>query len=178
MSHRARMLVLLVAILAMPAAAFAGSITGVEGTLNTVFQKDQTSFSGIGMRLHMRAPGNITGLSLVPTIQYWNNHSTFSSFGITSSRSDATLGIESRYAFTGVQLQPYFGLGYGLHFLSSEVTAPGVNGSDSVTKGAMSLLGGISVPLAGSLQNDFGAQYDFMGDGSQFKLNWGFRYSF
>ena len=42
----------------------------------------------------------------------------------------------------------------------------------------MCLLSGITVPLAGSLQNDFGIQYDFLGDDAQFKINWGFRYAF
>lgn len=179
MTRRARMLAALVVLSAMPATAFAGSILGVEGTLNTVFQKDQTSFSGIGVRLHCAGPSSIPGMTFVPTLQYWSNRNNISAFGISSERSDATMGMEVRYTFTDASLQPYLGTGYAIHFFNDQVTTPETgNQSESLSKGALMALGGISVPLAGSLHNDFGMQYDFAGDRAQFKLNWGFRYEF
>jgi len=179
MTRRARMLAALAVLSAMPATAFAGSIQGLEATLNTVFQKDQTSFSGVGVRLHCAGPSSIPGMSFVPTLQYWSNRNNISAFGISSERSDAMMGVEVRYTFENASLQPYLGTGYGIHFMTDQVSTPETGSqSQSLSKGALMALGGISVPLAGSLHNDFGMQYDFAGDRAQFKLNWGFRYAF
>lgn len=178
MTHRARTLVLAATLLALPAAAFAGSIQAIEGTLNTVFQKEQTSFSGIGVRVHMAGPAAIPGMSLVPTLQYWSSKNDMSEFGFKSQRSDAMMGIEARYNWKS-SLLPYAGMGYGIHFMDDQVTSTSTGDqSKSLSKGAISLLGGISVPLAGKLHNDFGGQYFFLGDRAQFKLDWGFRYEF
>lgn len=177
--HRARTLALLAACLALPTIAHAGSIRAIEGTLNTVFQKEQTSFSGIGLRLHLAGPAEIPGLSFVPTLQFWSSKNSISAFGIKSQRSDAMLGVESRYTWTGPALQPYAGLGYGVHFLNDQVTTPSTGTeTQTLSKGAFTLLGGITMPLAGNLHNDFGAQYVCAGDRAQFKIDWGFRYSF
>lgn len=179
MSQRARMLAALAILLATPAVTSAGSIRGVEGTLNTVFQKDQTSFSGVGLRLHVAGPSSVPDMSFVPTLQYWSNRNNLTAFGISSQRSDAELGIETRYTFSSVSLQPYFGGSYGIHFMTDEVTTPETGSqSQTLTKGALGILGGISVPLAGNLHNDFGVQYDFAGERAQLKLDWGFRYEF
>ncbi len=178
MTHRARTLVLAAALLALPALAHAGSFQAVEGTLNTVFQKEQTSFSGIGLRLHMAGPAAMPGVTFVPTLQYWSSKNTMSDFGISSERSDAMLGIEARYNFRA-SLLPYAGVGYGIHFLEDQATTPQTgHQSNSLSKGGLSVLGGISVPLAGSLHNDFGVQYFFLGERAQFKIDWGFRYAF
>lgn len=179
MSHRARMLAALTVFTVMPAIAAAGSIRAVEATLNTVFQKDQTSFSGVGLRIHVAGPSSVPGMSCVPTLQYWANRNNISAFGIQSQRSDATMAVEARYTFMKTSLQPYLGTGYGIHFMTDEVSTPATGTqSQSLSKGALSVLGGISVPLAGNLHNDFGMQYDFAGDRAQFLLNWGFRYAF
>ncbi|MFI5370478.1 MAG: opacity family porin [Candidatus Eisenbacteria bacterium] len=179
MTHRAWMLAALAIFLAAPAIATAGSIRGIEATLNTVFQKDQTSFSGVGLRLHVAGPASIPDMSFVPTMQYWSNRNNISAFGISSQRSDAALGLETRYTFSTVSLQPYLGASYGIHFMTDEVTTPATGSqSQTLTKGALGVLGGISVPLAGNLHNDFGLQYAFLGDRAQLKLDWGFRYAF
>jgi len=179
MSHRAWTLASLVLFMGLPAAVFAGSIQAVEGTLNTVFQKEQTSFSGIGLRLHLAGPASMPGMSFVPTMQYWSSRNTLSSFGIKSRRSDAMFGMETRYTFMKPTLRPYAGVGYGIHFFNDEVTTPATGTqSQTLSKGAFSVLGGISLPLAGNLHNDFGAEYIFAGERAQFKLDWGFRYSF
>jgi hypothetical protein len=173
------MLASLALLLGLPTLAHAQSIRGIEGTLNTVFQREQTSFSGIGLRLHMTGPASIPGMSFVPTLQYWSSHNEISTFGIKSTRSDAMLGMETRYTFDDVTLKPYAGVGYGIHFFNDQVTTPATGDqSQSLSKGAFSLLGGISTPLSGNLHNDFGAQYVMAGDRAQFKLDWGFRYSF
>ena len=179
MTPRARMLASVALFMGLPTLAFAGSIRAVEGTLNTVFQKEQTSFSGIGLRLHLAGPASIPGMSFVPTLQYWSSHNEISAFGIKSERSDAMLGMETRYTFDNVTLKPYAGLGYGIHFFDDQVTTPQTGSqSQSLSKGAFNLLGGVSMPLSGNLHNDFGAQYVMAGDRAQFKLDWGFRYAF
>jgi opacity protein-like surface antigen len=181
--HRARTLVLagLIAILAVPAPALSAPLTGVEGIFHTVFQQDQSSFSGIGVRLHLKSAQLIENVTIAPSIQYWRNHSHVSSFDISSTRSDARLGADARYTFLQYAVQPWVGGGWGLHFLSSKVTAPAlglVEAEDSVVRGGMSLGAGVSTPIAGKLTNDFGLEYDFLGTQSQMKLNFGLRYRF
>jgi hypothetical protein len=181
MLRRAWMLVFALACTLSPAAALAGSIQGIEGTLSTVFQKEQSSFSGLGLQLHVAGPASLPDLTFVPTLQYWSQRANVSDFGIRSQRSDAMLGVESRWTFSQVSMAPYVGAGYGLHFFNTDFSAPSLgvpSAQQSFTRGAFSVLGGVTMPLAGRLQNDFGASYDFAGAAAQFKLNWGFRFKF
>ena len=183
MPHRARTLALagLIAFLAIPAPALSAPLTGVEGIFHTVFQQDQSSFSGIGVRVHLKSAQLIENVTITPSIQYWRNHSRLSSFDIASTRSDARLGVDARYTFLQYGVQPWVGGGWGLHFLSNKVTAPSlglVEAEDSVMRGGLSVGGGISTPIAGQLTNDFGIEYDMLGAQSQLKLNFGLRYRF
>lgn len=180
---RARMLALagLIACLAVPAPALSAPLTSVEGNFYSIFQSNQSSFSGLGMRLHFKSAALIENITITPSIQYWRNHTNVPSFGVESSRSDARLGVDMRYTFLQYGVQPWVGGGWGLHFLDNELSAPTlglVNAEDSVVKGGMSLGGGLSTPIAGQLTNDFGIEYDFIGDQSQLKLNFGVRYRF
>lgn len=181
--HRARTLALagLVALVAIPAPALSAPITGVEGIFHTVFQQDQSSFSGIGVRVHLKSAQLIENVTIAPSIQYWRNHSHVESFDISSTRSDARLGVDARYTFLQYAVQPWVGGGWGLHFLSSRVTAPSlglIEAEDSVVRGGLAIGGGLSTPIVGALSNDFGLEYDFLGSQSQLKLNFGLRYRF
>lgn len=178
----ARMLVvLLVAAIALPATLRAGPLASIEGVTSTVFQRDQSSFSGIGLRLKIQPPQLTEGLTVVPMLEYWRAKSTVRSFGIESTRKDATLGTYMRYEFKREGWQPYGGVGLGLHFISDEVDAPTLglnNESDSLIKGGLMLVGGVSFGLAGNLGNLLEAEYHHLPDQGQFKINWGLSWAF
>ncbi|NOT35452.1 MAG: hypothetical protein HOP12_15005 [Candidatus Eisenbacteria bacterium] len=181
--RRARMLasIVLLATLAQPVVSHSAPITGVEGVFHTIFQQDQSSFSGLGLRVHLKSASLIENVTITPSIQFWRNRNRVESFDITSTRSDARLGADARYTFLQYSVRPWVGAGWGLHFLSNEVNAPTlglVNAEDSVIRGGMSIGAGLSTPIAGKLANDFGLEYDFLGRGSQTKLNMGLHYSF
>lgn len=181
--HRARTLALagLIATLAIPAPAHSAPVTGVEAIFHTVFQDNQSSFSGIGLRVHLQSARLIPNVSIAPSIQYWRNRTNVASFGIESQRSDARLGVDARYTFLQYGVQPWIGGGWGLHFLSDRATAPQlglIDAEDSVVRGGFVLGGGLSTPVVGNLTNDFGLEYDFLGSDSQLKLNFGLRYRF
>lgn len=203
---RARKLLILAALLAAPLPALAQSadtpvpggakpaataattekssplgVTSVEGILSTIFQSGQSSFSGTGLRLHLHPSSLMEGFSLVPSLEYWRNSNQLDTFGIKSTEKDATLGIEFRYQFPRESaFKPYLGVGYGLHFLSSEfeATTLGIDGSDSVTLGGVSVLGGISMPITERLLNVFELKFHYLPDNSQTKLNYGLAWNF
>jgi len=177
----ARMLATLVALsLSVPAAALAaGAITSVEGMTSTIFQHGQSSFSGIGLRVQVHPTQLIQNVTLMPTLEYWRNTSNISSFGIESTRKDATMGVDARYDFPHQGLRPYVGAGIALHFLSNRVDAPslGLNdATDSTIKGGLSLLGGVTFGIAGKLSNLIELKYHHVPDQSQLKINWGLSY--
>ena len=203
---RARKLLILAALLAAPLPALAQSadtpvpggakppatatptdkssplgVTSVEGILSTIFQSGQSSFSGTGLRLHLHPSRLMEGFSLVPSLEYWRNSNQLDTFGIKSTEKDATLGIEFRYQFPRESaFKPYLGVGYGLHFLSSEfeATTLGIDGSDSVTLGGVSVLGGLSMPITERLLNVFELKFHYLPDNSQTKLNYGLAWNF
>jgi len=169
----ARMLATLVALsLSVPAAALAaGAITSVEGMTSTIFQHGQSSFSGIGLRVQVHPTQLIQNVTLMPTLEYWRNTSNISSFGIESTRKDATMGVDARYDFPHQGLRPYVGAGIALHFLSNRVDAPSLG-----LKGGLSLLGGVTFGIAGKLSNLIELKYHHVPDQSQLKINWGLSY--
>jgi hypothetical protein len=153
----------------------------LEGVTSTIFQKRQSSFSGIGLRMRVRVPQLIEGFSVVPMIEYWRNRSTLEDFGVEATRKDATLGALLRYDWKREGWQPYAGAGIGLHFLSAQLDAPSLgfdDESESVMKGGLALLGGVRFGLAGKLGNLIELEYHGIGEQSQLKFNWGLSYDF
>jgi hypothetical protein len=68
------------------------------------------------------------------------------------------------------------GAGLGVHFLSTEVDAPsyGLNhATDSVIKGGLSALAGITFPLSKRLDNFIELKYHHLPGDSQLKINMG-----
>src|SRR5262245_9980890 len=175
MRVKARMLVVaLLAASVLPAAAHAGPMVGLEGITSTVFQQEQSSFSGIGLRLKIQPPQLVEGLTVVPLLEYWRAKSTLRAFDIESVRKDATLGTYMRFDFAHENWQPYAGLGLGMHFISDEVDAPTLglnNASDTIIKGGLMLVGGVSFGLSGKLGNMLEAEYHHLPGQSQFKAN-------
>ena len=179
----ARMLVVLLPFVttALPARIQAGPLTSIEAVTSTVFQRDQSSFSGIGLKLKIQPPQLAQGLTVVPMLEYWRAKSTVRAFGIESTRKDATLGTFMRYDFQHEGWQPYAGIGVGLHFISDEVDAPSLglnNESDSLIKGGVLLVGGAAFGLSGNLGNLLEAEYHYLPDQGQFKVNWGLTWKF
>ena len=81
-----------------------------------------------------------------------------------------------RYSFQREGWRPYVGAGLGVHFLSTEVDAPSLHldhANDSVIKGGLSALAGITFPLTRRLDNFMELKYHHIPDDSQLKINMG-----
>jgi len=183
MLRRARTLVTIAALAVLAAAptpARALSVTNIEGMLSTIFESGQSSFSGIGLRVHVQSALLIPEISFVPVMEYWRNTNRLEAFDITSSQNDAALGFEARYTFPREGFQPYLGAGWSAHFLSSEVESPPINlkKSDSVTRGAMTLVGGVNMPITAKLSNMLELKFHYLPGDSQTKLNYGLAWKF
>ena len=155
----------------------ATSITGVDIMSATVMQEGQSSFSGLALRARLKSPELLDNVSIMPTVEYWRNSSSVSTFGIKSIRRDATLGVDGRWNFPAWNhLKPYAGAGFAAHFLSNKVDAPSlglVDASDSVVKGGLALLGGVDWEMSGHLGNMLELKYHHVGGYRQMKINWG-----
>lgn len=174
-----RFLALSVSLLCLPALAAAqqpSMVTGVDAMSATVLQEGQSSFSGLGLRVRLHPERMVQGLELMPSIEYWRNSSTVPPYNIRASRRDGTLGLDVRYMFHPSGWQPYVGAGFGVHFLSSRVNAPAFgldDASDSVIKGGLAALAGVTFGLSKRLDNFIEVKYHHIPDYRQLKINWG-----
>ncbi len=178
-----RLLPIAAALVLIPAAAHASGITlsGVDGITSTVMQQHQSSFSGLALRTRIQSDRLIQGIVLMPTIEWWRSSNTVQPFGIETMRKDATLSMDARYEFRKEGVRPYLGAGFGVHFLSSRVNAPTLgldNATNSLIKGGLSALGGVSFGLTQKLDNFLELKYHHIPEYSQLKLNWGLAYTF
>ena len=176
---RMRVLFLLMAI-PFSGPALAGPVQSIEGMTSTIFQRDQSSFSGIGLRVKVQPPQLIQGVTVVPLVEYWRIKSKLRTFDVEAVRKDATLGGFVRYDFKRENWHPYGGIGMGVHFINDEVDAPTVplRGSDSLIKGGLLLVGGVAFGTTGNLGNLLEAEYHALGDDRQLKINWGLTWTF
>jgi hypothetical protein len=157
------------------------TIAGIDGISSTVMQEGQSSFSGLALRTRIKTDRLIEGFSFMPTIEWWRASSNVQPFDIRSSRTDGTLGVDMRYDFKSTSVRPFVGAGYGVHFLSTKVDAPSLglnNATDSVIKGGLALLGGISFGLTTHVDNFVELKYHHIPGYWQLKLNWGLAYNF
>lgn len=176
----ARSLLLLTLAASLAPAAHAGALVGFDAMTATVMQKQQSSFSGLGLRARVRSDQLIEKIEFMPYIEYWRNTSTVQPFNIRSSRSDATLGGDVRFVTEFRGMHPYVGTGFGLHFINTEVQAPSLGlplGRNSIVKGGVSLMGGATFPLAGRLENFVEVKYHHVPSFGQVKINMGLSYS-
>jgi hypothetical protein len=151
-------------------------LSGVDLMTSTVMQQHQSSFSGLSARLRLRSTSIVEGFDLLPYVEYWRNSTRIDPFGITSTRKDATLGADVRYSFPRQSWRPYVGAGLGVHFLSTEVDAPSLglhHANDSIIKGGLSGLAGITFPLSKRLDNFMELKYHHLPGYSQLKINMG-----
>ena len=159
----------------------AGRLTGIEAMTSTVMQEGQSSFSGIALRLRVHPKMLIDQIEVMPTLEYWRNSNSIQTYDIRTVRKDATIGIDARYNFAGETFKPYLGVGYGIHFLSQRVDAPTFGlqqATDSVTKGGIAFLGGVSFPITPKFDNFLDLKYHHVTDYRQLKFNFGIGYNF
>ena len=167
-----------VALLLLVSAALARAqvFSGVGLMNSTVMQQHQSSFSGLGARVQLRSARIVEGFDLLPYVEYWRTNAKIDPFGITSTRKDATLGADARFLFRHEGWRPYVGAGFGLHFLSTEVDAPTLglrHASNSIIKGGLSALGGITFPLTRHLDDFTELKYHHLPGYGQLKINMG-----
>ncbi len=165
---------------ASPIITPAGTLTAIEAMTATVLQEDQSSFSGLAVRVRLQPPRMMKQFELMPTIEWWRNSSTLRPYDIHTTRKDATIGVDARWNFASESFRPYIGAGWGLHFLSDKVNAPSLGVPEqtySVTKGGLAILGGVSFALSGKLDNFLDLKYHHVTDFRQFKINWGISYN-
>lgn len=160
--------------------ARAQALSGVDLMSSTVMQQHQSSFSGLSARVRLRSARIVEGFDLLPYVEYWRNSTRIETRDITSTstRKDATLGADARYSFQRKGWRPYVGAGLGVHFLSTEVEvdAPALGwdrASESVIKGGLSALAGITFPLTRHVNNFMELKYHHLPGYSQFKINTG-----
>ncbi len=158
--------------LAAPARA-GGGLSGVDAMTATVFQEGQSSFSGLGLRFRVQNPKLIDNIEFLPSVEYWRNSTTISTFGLHAVRRDATLAGDARYLFPGEVWRPYVGAGVAVHFLSSEVEFGTNRSHDSLTKGGLALLAGVAFGSKSRLGNFVEVKGHFVPGFRQLKLNMG-----
>jgi len=171
-----RLLFVVLLMLVSAVLARAQVLSGADVMSSTVFQQHQSSFSGLAGRVRLHSARIVEGFELLPYVEYWRNSATVEPFGIWTARKDATLGADVRYMFQRQGWRPYVGGGFGLHFLSTEVDAPSLglrHAKDSVVKGGLSALAGVSFPLGQHLGNFIELKYHHLPGNSQLKVNMG-----
>jgi hypothetical protein len=160
--------------------SFAGSpLVGFDAMSSTVMQSGQSSFSGLGFRARVHLPQFVDNLEFLPTVELWRDYNRVQSFGVESTRRDAALGVDARWNFPHEVWTPYVGAGLATHFMTEEVHAPtlGVNHrQDSVVKGGLAALAGVTFPLSGRLENVMELKYHHLPGVAQFKISWGLAY--
>jgi outer membrane protein W len=70
--------------------------------------------------------GRITNnIMLEPRMDYWSKSE--GAFGAEASIRDLSVGARAKYLFetSNPKIQPFAGVGLGMHFLKAEVTVPG-----------------------------------------------------
>lgn len=151
-------------------------LAGVDVMSATVLQEKQSSFSGLGLRARLKPHSLIPNVELMPSIEYWRNSSTVTPYDIRATRKDATLAFDARYVFHPAGWEPYLGLGFGMHFLSSRIDAPGLginDESDALIKGGLAGLAGVTFGLTDRIDNFVELKYHHIPYYRQLKINWG-----
>ncbi|HEY2954201.1 MAG TPA: hypothetical protein VGK89_02990 [Candidatus Eisenbacteria bacterium] len=176
-------LALTVAVSLAPAAFAATKLSGIEAMTATVFQEEQSSFSGLGIRVNFQSDELIPGIEFLPGLEYWRNSTKVrvTAGTIRAERRDATLSFDARYSFHYGNFAPYVGTGFGIHFLTTELSAPAFNvprAEDSVIKGGLGAQVGLLFPYGQKLRNFVELKYHHVTDFRQLKLNMGLTYSF
>ena len=150
--------------------------TGVDAMTATVFQEGQSSFSGLGIRARLHDARLLENVEFLPTVEYWRNSSTVDLFNVATVRRDAALSADARWMFPGEAWRAYAGAGLAVHFLSDQLNAPSlglVDRKHSLTKGGLTLLGGVAFGTKSRLGNFIEVKGHLVGGFRQLKINMG-----
>jgi hypothetical protein len=153
-------------------------LTGVDAMTATVFQEGQSSFSGLGIRARLHDARLLDNVEFLPTVEYWRNSSTVNlvSGNVSTVRRDAALSADARWMFPGEVWRAYAGAGLAVHFLSDQLNAPGlglVDRKHSLTKGGLTLLGGVAFGTKSRVGNFIEVKGHLVGGFRQLKINMG-----
>lgn len=118
-------------------------------------------------------------IGLESRIDYWSK--TEDDFGTEFSVRDIAIGARAKYHFevASPRVQPFAGVGLGIHFLSAEVTTPPIGGfpgtssDDSETRLGLDIGGGLSTPIGPKTDFLAEAWYGIVEDVNQFSLRAG-----
>ncbi len=171
-----RSLAVLTVLVVCPSSVHAADqgLDGVEVMTATVFEKGQSSFSGVGLRARLKSGTLASEVDVLPWIEYWRNATRIDAFNLKATRRDATIGCDVRWNFRAGNYRPYLGGGLGLHFLSAEVDAPGFDAAnESVTKGAFALMTGLRMGEGDRFSEFIELRYHALPSAGQLKLHLG-----
>ncbi len=118
-------------------------------------------------------------IGLESHLDYWSKSED--DFGTEVSVRDITIGVRAKYLFevANPRVQPFAGVGVGLHFLGAEVTTPPIGGfpgtssDDSETRLGIDLGGGLTTPIGPKTDFLAEAWYGIVEDVNQFSLRAG-----
>jgi hypothetical protein len=150
-------------------------------------------FKGMGVKLAYVGPEDVDAtvgfgvfanlgtivprLSIEPNIGYWTTSEE--EFGTELSVSDFSIGAKAKYGIDvkNSNIEPFFGGGLGLHFLSAEVSGFGMSISDSETKLGLDFGGGVLFPVNPQWQIMTELWYSVVSDVNQVSLGIGLQYN-
>jgi hypothetical protein len=158
-----------------------GGVSGLDVMTATVFQDGQSAFSGIAVRLRLQSALLVPNIEIMPEIEYWRDNTQIKTYGIETSRKDATLALGARWTFFREHWQPYLGAGLAAHFIDERANAPtlGVyDEHDSKVVGGYSLSGGILFILTDSMSNFLELEHHGVADNRQLKFSAGLGWNF
>lgn len=149
----------------------ADGLSGFDVMTATVFQQGQSSFSGLAMRFRLHDSSVMDPLEVLPTIEYWRNNSSIGDLRL--KRSDATLGADARWLFPGKTWRFYAGGGVAIHYLSNEFQDANTLEQESLAKGGLTLLTGLTLAQRQRYTNFLELKAHLVGGYRQLKLNMG-----
>ncbi len=151
-------------------------LKAIGGTVGLVDAEgaDATAGFGVFADLGTMAPK----LRLTTHLDYWS-HSEDAFGGASASVSDVALSARGTYLFpvSSPKIQPYAGVGLGLHFLSAKVEVPGfLAAENSDTKLGLELGGGLEAPMGPKTSFIGELWYGIVSDFNQLSLRAGLTY--
>jgi hypothetical protein len=162
--------------LTTPAQAQDMNVPGIDVMAAAVKLEGQSPTTGLGLRMRIDSLDLPEGLELMPTVEWWRDKSSSSTFNFESSYRDLAMGLDGVYQWQWGAFEPYMGAGFAFHFLKSDLQAPelGVPGSsESMVKFGPDFLFGMRFPTTGRLQPFGEAKYQHAPPARQFKINFG-----
>jgi hypothetical protein len=119
--------------------------------------------------------GRVFGVSLLPTLEYWNQSDE--ALGVRIASHDLTLGADLRVRIGHGRPRPYVGGGLAMHFVATSVAGSGPEESENSEKLGADLLGGLELGRGESFTWFVEAKYHWVSDLDTWKALAGVTYS-